>query len=155
MLALESARRWAGKVLNSYPDYAKSPPAYTASIVEAFAGYPEHLQEALADKKTGIVAKCEFLPTVAAIVKLAEELELQHERREAIRAKPKRFGEAHIPARSYSPFPQLSRAFSDKPEMLDAPFETLDQACRVLVLQGKQAAENLLKASKSKRQRAA
>jgi hypothetical protein len=137
--------------LNSYPDYSKSPPAYTASIVETFAGYSEHIQEALADKKTGIVAKCEYLPTVAAIVKMAEELELQHERREAIRAKPKRYGEAHIPARCYSPFPQLSRAFADEPELLNASFEKLDQACRVLVLQGREASRAMLvRAAKGK-----
>lgn len=120
--------------------------------MEIFASYPLHIQEALADKKTGVVAKCEYLPTVAAIVKLAEELELQHERREAIRAKPKRYGEPYAPAQIYTPFPQLSRAFSDKPGILNVPFETLDRACKVLVLQGKQAAENVLKASKSKRQ---
>lgn len=120
--------------------------------MEIFAAYPLHIQEALADKKSGVVAKCEFLPTVAAIVKLAEELELQHERREAIRAKPKRYGEPYAPAQSYTPFPQLARAFRDKPEILNAPFETLDRACKVLVLQGRQAAENVLKSSESKRQ---
>ena len=149
---LKSARQWAGKVLNSYPDYGKAPPSYTASIVEIFAAYPVHIQEALADKKSGVVAKCEYLPTVAAIVKLAEELEQQHERREAIKAKPKRYAEPLPPPSTYCPYPQLWRAFHASPELLDAPYEILDRACKVLVLQGKQAAENVLKASKSKPQ---
>jgi hypothetical protein len=155
LLVLESARQLAGKVLNSYPDYGKSPPSYTASIVEIFAAYPVHIQEALADKKAGVVAKCEYLPTVAAIVKLAEEFEREHERREAIRAKPKRYAEPLPPFSAFCPFPQLWRAFHDAPELLNAPFEVLDRACKVLVLHGKQAAENVLKASKLNHSQAA
>ena len=150
--ALETARQLAGKILNSYPDYGKSPPSYTAGIVEVIAGYDAETQNHLADARLGVRSVCEYLPTIAAIVKMADGFVSERARKQDI---GQRYAGIVLQpwrpsATGFNPFPQLSRAFSDKPGILNVPFETLDRACKVLVLQGKQAAENVLKSSKFK-----
>jgi hypothetical protein len=75
--SLENARSLAKSILQRYPDYGKSPPEYIAAVVEIIASYSPWVQSRLADLRTGIPARCEFLPTVAAIVKLAEPLAAQ------------------------------------------------------------------------------
>lgn len=74
-------------ILKTYPEYSKSPPEYLAAIVSVIASYPLETQNRLANLRVGIPAKCKFLPTVADIVQMGDEL-----------AKP-RFGEV----RDYGP----------------------------------------------------
>lgn len=147
--ALKLARELAGKVLNSYPDYAKATPGFTAGIVEAFARYPESVQHAMADTTNGLRGRCEYLPTIAAVVKMADEITAEQARKADFNSRycgVRRTYEA--PQVSYSPFPQLAKVFDA--EVLNKPFELLNTACRVLVLYGKEAALDVLTESKKK-----
>lgn len=72
----------AETILRRFPDYGKAPPHYLIAIVELIEGYPEHIQAAFADIKTGIAARCSYLPTIADFVKMAGEI-LAKEDREA------------------------------------------------------------------------
>jgi hypothetical protein len=63
----------AEKLLTSYPDYGKSTKEYIAAICEAIAELPDDIITAMIDMKTGIRARCAFLPTIADIMKFAEE----------------------------------------------------------------------------------
>ncbi len=141
----------AGKVLNSYPDYAKATPGYTAGIVEAFARYSPEVQEKLADLTRGLRSRCDFLPTISAVVKMAEEIEAELFRKSELDRKyaGKRVIEP-ITTVIYCPFPQLEKEFG-RDALLQATFEKLDEACRVLVLYGRAAAEEVLKDRKRKR----
>lgn len=63
----------AEKLLTSYPDYGKSTDTYIAAICEAIAELPDDIVAAVLDLRTGIRARCAFLPTIADIMKFAEE----------------------------------------------------------------------------------
>ncbi len=63
----------AERLLSSYPDYGKAPKPYLVSITEILATLDPDVQMALADIKTGIRARCSFLPTIADIAKFADE----------------------------------------------------------------------------------
>lgn len=124
----------AGKILNSYPDYAKSTPAYTAGIVEVLARYPQAIQEALADPMRGVRSRCTFLPTIADIVKIGDEFTAEQARQADSR---KRYAGLHrtpveYHATSFNPFPKLTEAFYDEPHLLQKPFDVLLEAYKRL-----------------------
>lgn len=133
-------------MLKSYPDYNKTPPEYLASIINAFAEYPESLQIQLAHPTRGIRGRSDFLPTNAVVVKMADEIIRQES---ADRAFNLRFpvGRTVVDAvvKPFVPFPQLWRAFADEPELLKAQtFERLDAACKALVTVSKSEAKYIL-----------
>lgn len=140
-------------MLRAFPDYGKSPPEYVASIVNLLAEYPAHIQERLADIRFGIPSKTDFLPTPKIITEFAEK-HLQAEREATDHAK--RFA-GRVPIQGVSapfrPFPQLWAEFGD--EFMDSKtrdkkisFDSLDAACKALVLQGRDAALHALKNTK-------
>jgi hypothetical protein len=71
---LERAKKAALKILSSYPDYGKVPASYVAALVEVLKEYSESVIIALEHPTTGIRGKCKYLPTVADIVEVADEL---------------------------------------------------------------------------------
>ena len=77
-LKLQAASRAAEKLLNSYPEYAKATKPYVLSIVEILAALSEEVVAAALSVKTGVRARCTYLPTVADIVKFADEYAAQH-----------------------------------------------------------------------------
>lgn len=62
-------------MLSCFPDYLKSPPEYLLTMTELVAGYPEHIQRAICDVKTGVASKEEFLPSTSKITAFAERLQ--------------------------------------------------------------------------------
>jgi hypothetical protein len=72
--AVKAASRVAETILTSYPDYGKTHRNYTDEIVALIAGYPPEIQARIADLKTGIRSKCDFLPTIAKITEFVEEI---------------------------------------------------------------------------------
>jgi hypothetical protein len=70
--ALEATKA-AEKLLSSYPDYGKAPKGYLIAIAEILAELSEEALAAVMDSKNGVRARHSFLPTVADIVKVAEE----------------------------------------------------------------------------------
>lgn len=63
----------AEKLLTSYPDYGKAHESYLLTITELLASLSDDVIAAVLDLKTGVRARCSFLPTVADIVKCADE----------------------------------------------------------------------------------
>jgi hypothetical protein len=63
----------AETLLNSYPDYSKAPETYVLSIADVLSQLSDDVAVAVLDLKTGVRAKCSYLPTVADIVKCADE----------------------------------------------------------------------------------
>jgi hypothetical protein len=67
-------------LLSSYPDYGKAPKPYLLSIAEILGQLSEDVVVAVLDLKTGVRARCSYLPTVADIVKCAEEYIVHRDR---------------------------------------------------------------------------
>lgn len=63
-----------------YPDYGKAPPEYIAGLIAIVASYPTEVQQAFADIRKGIPARCKFIPTVADFVELGTEIEASNAR---------------------------------------------------------------------------
>lgn len=57
-----------------YPDYGKAPPEYAVNVIDVISTFPEWVMVDLCNLRTGIPAKCKFLPTVADIVRMGEDL---------------------------------------------------------------------------------
>jgi hypothetical protein len=141
---LELANLTAKKIISCFPDYGKAPKEYLLNLVAVLADYPEDVQEALADRKTGIPSKVQFLPTIAVIVEMADTLM-------AAKAKAARFD--RIKARAvvrddrprFTPFPALAVAFADEPELLvNKRFEQLYDASQALATDSKDKARTIL-----------
>lgn len=64
----------AEKILRCFPDYGKWGPHYVIGLVELIEQYPDHIQDAFADLRNGIPARCKFLPTIADFVVMAGEI---------------------------------------------------------------------------------
>lgn len=65
----------AKMILACYPDYGKAPPEYVVNLIDVLSTYPESVMVRLCDLRTGIPAKCAFLPTVAEIVAMGDGFE--------------------------------------------------------------------------------
>ena len=141
------------KVLRAFPDYGKSPPSYVTSLVQLFVSYPAGVQDRLTDLKGGIPSKCQYLPTVADVVKLADEFLKQDA---SVNDFKKRFTGKFIPRETilapFRPFEQLWAAFEhSEPELLvGRTFGALDDACKALITQSKQRAREILKTNMEK-----
>jgi len=119
-----------------------------SAIVSLLAEYPAHIQEKICDLRYGVPSKTSFLPTPKDITDIGEFL--VKDERESI-AYAKRFSgrvSIHTPSKPYRPFPQLWAHFGD--EVMDgivhkgADFETLDAACRALIVEGQYVAMSRL-----------
>lgn len=75
---LSKGREAAEKILRRYPDYEKSPAAYKAALVEAIAGCADPVIAAMLDLRTGLSAKCRYLPTVADVMDFVGDYEKRH-----------------------------------------------------------------------------
>jgi len=136
-------------MLRAFPDYGKSPPEYVASITALLAEYPANIQERLANIRFGVPSKTEFLPTPKVITELAEKW-LQDERE--ISSFDARFtgriARDITPRAPFRPFNQLwaefGNDFMDGKVRAGIDFETLESACRTLVVEGRSVAENIL-----------
>lgn len=133
-------------MLMSYPDYGKSTEHYQAGIIGVFAEYPEDIQRRLAHPIHGIRGRCAFLPTIADVVKMAEEIQ---EAQARDRDFDRRFGHrrvvADMPVAPFNPYPKLTAAFSGEPELLrDRDFDDLTAASKALALHGRAEAKALL-----------
>ena len=84
--ALETSQALAEKVLKSYPDYGKVSPEYTAAMVEAFAAFSAEIQQGLANVVHGLRGRHAFLPTVADVVKLGNEIAAKLPRKVSVQA---------------------------------------------------------------------
>jgi hypothetical protein len=127
----------AKKMLSGYPEYAKSPPDYIVAIADVLSHFDDEIQTFLSDRVRGIPSKCTYLPTIADIVKAANEFENHRAEHRLRSTKVRRIAE---PTPSFvapaCPFPQLARAFAHEPHFLKRGFKTLSDACRALVCGG-------------------
>lgn len=142
--SLDRAATTAEKILFCFPDYGKAPDEYLGNLTALLAEYPEDVQDALADRKTGIPSKVQFLPTVAAIVEMAEQLM-------AAKAKAARFDRIRaravesLPRSAYVPFPALARAFASEPDLLQGKrFDQLYDASHALATVSMDRARDIL-----------
>ena len=133
-------------MLMTYPDYGKSTEHYQAGIIGVFAEYPEDVQQRLAHPITGIRGRCAYLPTIADVVKMADEF-LAHDNHK--RELDRRYGGRRVaePVKqtTFNPYPKLTEAFADQPELLkDKTFNELTAASRALAMFGKAEVERCL-----------
>lgn len=80
-------------MLGVYPDYGKAPASYLLAVTEFMAGLSPEEQSQITDLKTGIPARCKFLPTIADMA------EILNERRSAL----EQFRPAHTVYRKLGP----------------------------------------------------
>ena len=136
-------------MLRAFPDYGKSPPEYVASITALLAEYPANIQERLSHVRFGVPSKTEFLPTSKVITELAEKW-LQDEREiSSLDARfTGRIARDITPRAPFRPFNQLwaefGNDFMDSKVRAGIDFETLESACRTLVIEGRTAVETIL-----------
>ena len=74
----EAATEAVGAILSCYPDYGKAPPEYIVNIIDVVASYPPRVLPVLSNLRTGIPGRFSYLPSVADIVKMADDF-LQNE----------------------------------------------------------------------------
>lgn len=86
---LRSAKTRVDAILKRYPDYSKATGEYVAALVEVMATYPDAVQDEIADIRQGIAARLKYLPTVADLVGLGNEIDARH-RSQAIYNTPRR-----------------------------------------------------------------
>lgn len=141
MQKLKSGRDAARVILSRYPDYGKAPPEYLAGIAELIASLDDAVVLAMVNIRTGISARCKYLPTQADFVAFADEFE---EKRYAVRDLRKGRVPEPIVNTKASPFPKLTAAFSEEPQLLARTFECLAQASKAFATQGIDAARGVL-----------
>lgn len=136
-------------MLQVFQDFGKCTPEVVAGIIKVMATFPAHIQEKVVDLRFGLPSKLKFLPTIADVIEAGNQY-LRAERESidyAKRFSGKPMGrEARTPFR---PFPQLWNAFGEDWMDLECrrhkwKFDTLQDACRALVTQGRDAAETVL-----------
>lgn len=142
---LMRSEKFARKMLSAYPDYGKASPEYLLSVTEVLANYPEHIQARLADHMSGVPSKSEFLPSIAAIVKLGDEMAS----RDGVANRYQDLKRNAVPQIEYKgayvPFPKLWEAFRDELDLLRGKrFDQLDDASKALATQGKDRARDIL-----------
>lgn len=95
-------------VLRCFPDYGKAQPHYVIGLVELVETYPDHIQRAFADKRTGIAARCKFLPTIADFVTMAGEILAAEDAKTSEQARIADLA-ARVEARRKSPEPDVGK----------------------------------------------
>jgi hypothetical protein len=151
-------------LLKGRPDSAIENPKYLAEMVEVLAWLSADELTQLVHPRTGLQTVCKFLPTPADVHGFFREIRA---RQADVQAKRDAVKPAHtsyrkllpedVPYQSKggsscgkaTPFPRLTEAFNDQPELLQRTFETLCDASRVLGMNGREAAEAILKAGRS------
>ena len=136
-------------ILSRYPDYGKAPPEYLAGIAELLSSFPADVLRTMTDNHIGISAKHKFLPTQADFIEYADALaERRHNMRDLRKG---RVAEPVGAGVKLEPFPSLWAAFRDMPELLQRDFEALAGASKALALDGRDAAEQMLRAHRGQR----
>lgn len=69
----KAATKTAEAILSCYPDIGKATPEYIVNLIDVLATFPLYVLAALADLRTGIPAQCQYMPTVADIVRAGNE----------------------------------------------------------------------------------
>lgn len=72
---MDLARTAAKRILSAYPDYGKAPPEYIINFAEALSYLTESEIEVVLDIRSGVVSRCQFLPTIADVHELLREHE--------------------------------------------------------------------------------
>ena len=94
------------EILHCYPETGKVQPAYVLGLIELVETYPEHIQRAFADKRTGIASRCKFLPTIADFVTMAGEILAAEDAKTSEQARIADLA-ARVEARRKMPEPQI------------------------------------------------
>lgn len=71
----KEATKAAEKILSCYPDYDKATPEYIVNLIDCMATFPTTTLAKLCDLRTGIPARCPYLPTLADVVQIGNEFE--------------------------------------------------------------------------------
>ena len=95
-------------ILQCYPETGKVQPAYVLGLIELVETYPDHIQRAFADKRTGIAARCKFLPTIADFVTMAGEILAAEDAKTSEQARIADLA-ARVEARRKMPEPELGK----------------------------------------------
>lgn len=124
------------KMLRSYPDYGKSPPEYAAGIAGVLSMLSPEIRQEIFDPMRGIRSRCKFLPTIADIVELADQISARIAARKDFK---ERYGRGYTVVETarkpFIPFPELWEAFKDEPEVLyGRDFGTYQDAFKALCL---------------------
>jgi hypothetical protein len=78
-------------MLLKYPDYNKTSPEYILGIIDAFADYPESIQQELANQRTGLLSKHSYVPTIADVYAMGDAMKKREEEAAKIRPQVKVF----------------------------------------------------------------
>jgi len=137
-MRLENGKKAAKRIFACYPDYAKAPAEYLATVTELLAGYPDWLLLRLADTRNGIASRSSWLPTVADITKLADQWLDEEAKRRAL---PKERRAVLVePRKRAEPFPKLWEALGHE-KLAGRNFEELSEAAKRLAVNGRHEAE--------------
>lgn len=68
----EEAKKAAQMILSCYPDYGKAPPEYIVNLIDVLATFPSHVLVRMVNLREGIVARCNYLPSIAEVVEMGE-----------------------------------------------------------------------------------
>jgi hypothetical protein len=136
-------------MLSAFPDYGKSPPEYLLTMTELVATYPEHVQRAVCDIKTGIASKEDFLPSSKKITDFAEKLLADEAKFAAYAEVRKRFTiNERSTGRSYHcPFQNLEMALAETMEtdlLVGRNFDEMFFASKALMTEGRGVARDML-----------
>lgn len=69
---MDEAKKAAQMILSCYPDYGKAPPEYIVNLIDVLATFPSHALVRLVNLREGIVARCNYLPSIAEVVEMGE-----------------------------------------------------------------------------------
>jgi hypothetical protein len=156
---LKKSREYAGKVLNSYPDYAKATPGYTASIIEAFAQFDDGIQNQLSHISGGLRAKCKYLPTVADVIELGQSLQRDQAKTDDMerRFSGKRVMFSSLDGPRVNPalafFPSLTKSLGQEADRLlrGVKFDVIYDAAKKQFFEGDEAARKFLNSEQKAR----
>lgn len=70
---LKETREAAHSLLAKFPDYGKAAPGYANGITEFMASLSPKELQLVTDPRTGVVARCKFLPTIADFMEIIRE----------------------------------------------------------------------------------
>lgn len=139
--------------MSAFPDYLKSPPEYLLTMTELMASYPEHIQRAICDVKTGLASKEEFLPSSKKVTDFADRLQADEAKYEHYGAIKKGFSfkaleSGVVRAKYHCPFPKLEAALAAEGEtdlLINKNFDELWFASRTHATEGLHNAKEMLR----------
>jgi hypothetical protein len=95
---MKGAKEMAKRILSNYPDYGKASPEYLLAFAEYLAGLSFGELEIVINPRTGVAARCKFLPSIADIV---DCLKAEADRLEEERNRKNQFKSAHTTYRRF------------------------------------------------------